>query len=130
MPASYAPSGCATVVLLETIVSQARSSNTHHLSRSRRHRQPRIPLGKHYKDRVPHRAGSGRRICSMWICSLADIITLIFLGQDYFDVYIDDRSAKNENTRGLGVIHVLNRAPFLLRFLPLLSQLFFTPNPP
>ena len=94
------------------IVLRARSSKTHHLSRSRRHRQLRIPLGNTTRTGYPHTAGSGRRICRMWICSLADIITLIFLDQDYFDVYIDDRSAKNANTRGLGVIHVLNRAPF------------------
>ena len=54
----------------------------------------------------------------MWICSLADIITLIFFDQDYFGVYIDDRSAKNANTHGLGVIHVLKRA----RFSPTISS--------
>ena len=67
---------------------QPRSSNTHHLSRSRRHRQLRIPLGKTVQELDTHKAGSEQRMCSMWVCRSADIIaSLIFFCQDYFKAY-------------------------------------------
>ena len=70
-----------------------RSSNTLHLSRSRRYRQLRIPPGKHYKSKkgAPIELGQSneRVVCGSvtWLI----ITSLSFLRQDYLDVCITPR---------------------------------------
>ena len=111
---------------------QTRSSNAHHLSRPRRHRQLRIPLGNTTRIWCSHTAGSGRRICSMWICSMADIITsLKFLWSGLLRcLHRPEQSAKNASARDHGVVHVLSRA----RLSPTISftsiQTLFHSKPP
>ena len=75
-----------------------------------------------------HTAGSGRRMCSMWICSLADIITsLNFLWSGLPRcLHRPEKSAKKQAFVALVSSMCSAVHPFLLRFLPLPSAL---PNP-
>lgn len=71
------------------IVLQTGSSNTYHLSRSRRHRQFRIPLGKHHGSRIlPYSWVRATNVQYVNLMVGRDNQIIEFLCQGYLGAYV------------------------------------------